>query len=253
MKRTRIIFALALAGLFATPSRAADSINARLEAGQLGNIQAGKYSAGDSVTFTLTSWNEKFLLQIDGDPETYVLSSDQASLGGRVLKYDSGAMAIHVSGWGGMTLYTDDNPAGLPAVRIGDIAPVKSAPLKLNDLKKAANDEATHLDYVCGVKLNFAINWDRLAAMPALWPTAFQAIENTGRGIERFAASRHAMMAMHRVGAVRIETGPGPALALSGRTIVVTYNTDNGVMGLASSRAIARALAVALSVPRAGE
>lgn len=253
MKKTRIIFALALAGLFATHTRAADSINARLEAGQLGNIEAGKYSAGDNVTFSLQRWNERFLLQIDGDPEIYVLSSDQASLGGRMLKYDSGTTAIHVSGWGGMTLYTDDNPSGLPATRIGDAEPLQPARVKLNDLKKAAGDEATHLDYVRGVKLRFVVDWDRLAATPALWSPAFEAIQNTGRGIERFTQNRTATMAIHRIDAIRVETGPGPALALLGRTIVVTYNADNGFMGLASSRAIARALGVALSVPRAGE
>jgi hypothetical protein len=253
MKKTRITFALALAGLFATSAHAADSINARLDAGQLGNIEAGRYSAGDSVAFSLARWNEKFLLQVSGDPEIYVLSSDRASLGGRVLKYDSGAIAIHVSGWGGMTLYTDDSPSGLPAVRISDAEPLQPARVKLNDLKKAATDEATHLDYVRGVKLSFVTDWDKLAAMPALWSPTFETIQNTARGIERFTQNRVAVMAMHRVSAVRIEMGPGPALALSGRTIVVTYNADNGFMGLASSRAIARALGVALSVPRAGE
>jgi hypothetical protein len=248
MKLTRITLALALAGLCAVPSRAADTINARLEAGQLGNIEPGKYSAGDNVTFTLQRWNEKFLLQVSGDPETYVLSADQASLGGRVLKYDSGATAIHVSGWGGMTLYTDDDPAGLPAVRISDADPPPAAPAKLNDLKKAANDEAAHLLYVRGVKLSFAADWDRLAASPSLWPFTFAAIEHTGRGIERFTQNRRAMLALHRVDGVRIVAGAGPALRLVGRTIVVTFNADNGFTGLASSRAIARQLAAAFAI-----
>jgi hypothetical protein len=253
MKRTVIIFALALAGLFAMPLRAADSLNARLEAGQLGNIEPGKYSAGDNITFTLRRWNEKFLLQLTGDPEVYVLSAGQASLGGRVLKYDSGATAMHISGWGGMTLYTDDSPSGLPAMRLSDADLPPPMTTKLNDLKKAANDEAAHLEYVRGVKLAFTADWDRLAGSPSLWPIAFAAIEHAGRGIERFTANRQAMLAIHRVGTVRIAMGPGPALAFAGRTIVITFNADNGFMGLASSRAIARQLAVALSVPRAGE
>ncbi|HSZ75651.1 MAG TPA: hypothetical protein VK779_12590, partial [Rhizomicrobium sp.] len=91
MKLRRITFALALAGLLAPAAEAQQSLGARLEAGALGNVEAGAYAAGDNVTFTLLPWNGKFLLQIAGDPETYVLTSDQGSLGGRVLKYDSGA------------------------------------------------------------------------------------------------------------------------------------------------------------------
>ncbi|HEY5237710.1 MAG TPA: hypothetical protein VIJ62_04955, partial [Rhizomicrobium sp.] len=71
---------------------------------------------------------------------------------------------------------------------------------------------------------------------------------HTGRGIERFTQNRRAMLALHRVDGVRIVAGAGPALRLVGRTIVVTFNADNGFTGLASSRAIARQLAAAFAI-----
>ncbi|HSZ75229.1 MAG TPA: DUF4908 domain-containing protein [Rhizomicrobium sp.] len=249
MKLRRITFALALAGLFAPAAEAQQSLNARLEAGALGNVEAGTYAAGDNVTFTLLPWNGKFLLQIAGDPETYVLTSDQGSLGGRVLKYDSGATAIHISGWGGMTLYTDDNPSGLPAVRTGDLPPEPQTKLKLRDVEKAADDATQHLANLRRLKLSFSADWNKLATMPGLWFGMTQAMGNAGRGIERFTGSHRAMLAMRRFDTVQVGAGAGPAVTLAGRTILITFNTDNGPAGLASSRAIAHALGSALSIP----
>ncbi len=76
-------------------------------------IEPGAYTAGD-VQFTLDRYEDKYLLRVAGDPEVYVLYVDSGSLGGRVLKFDSGAIAIRVAGWGGMTIYTDAKPTACP-------------------------------------------------------------------------------------------------------------------------------------------
>src|SRR5262252_5532341 len=116
-------------------------IGEKLYAGRVGGIEPGNYSAGDNVHFTLDPYGDKYLLRIAAQPEVFVLHTDRASFGGRVLKYDSGGTALQVSGYGALTLYTDEQPAGLPAVREGDSTPPVPSQISLPDIQNAAQDE----------------------------------------------------------------------------------------------------------------
>jgi Domain of unknown function (DUF4908) len=236
--------ALALA---AGNAPAQDSIAQRLSMDRLANIQPGTYLAGDRVKFTLDAAGDDFLLRFEGSPEVFVLYADHASLGGRVLKFDSGETAIQVAVWGGLTLYTDAQPAGLPAVRTGDSIPPAPLSLGLSDLQNAAVDEAQHLAYTRRLQLGFTADWNSLGDGPAR-SYAYDAMENAARGLDRFAASAQGRDALaHRVIAIAIApTGGRPMLQLSGHTLVVTFNPGRGFAGRASSRAIARSLPAVL-------
>ena len=65
----------------------------KLSAARVGDVEPGTYVAGDQVRFSLDPYGDKYLLRFDGDPEVFVLYTDHVSLGGRMLKYDSGATA----------------------------------------------------------------------------------------------------------------------------------------------------------------
>ncbi|HEY5347056.1 MAG TPA: DUF4908 domain-containing protein, partial [Rhizomicrobium sp.] len=95
-------------------------MSAKLSAEHMGDVDAGNYSAGDNLRFTLIGYGDKFLLRYSNSPELFVLYADHGSLGGQVLKYDSGDTLLKVSVWGGMTIYTDAAPDGLPTTRIAD-------------------------------------------------------------------------------------------------------------------------------------
>ncbi len=240
-------FVIAIAALLFTGAGTpalAQSIFEKLTLERLGEVQPGSYLAGDNVKFELLGNSDgTFLLRFDGDPETYVLYTARASLGGRVLKYDSGETALQVAGWGGMTLYTDTQPAGLPAVRTGDATPPAPPNVSLYDLQNAAGDETQHLAYTRGLTLNFTTNWVSLTVSPMMRELAMNTLENTVRGIERYSISaQNRENIAHHIDAVTIEVSGKPALRLTTRTLVVTFNPNSGYEGRASSRAIARAL-----------
>jgi hypothetical protein len=198
----------------------------------------------------LDGYGDKFLLRLTGDPEVYVLYIDRAPLGGRALKYDSGTMAVRVSGWGGLTLYTDADPGGLPAERTGDSLPPSLSPISLADMQNAAEDEAEHLAYARQLHLGFTADWAALAGDSRLRALCFDALENTVRGIERFITLGKARGAFaKKIDGVRMALGNKPVIFLSGRTLNVTFNAQHGYAGRASSRGIARGLGQLLSVP----
>lgn len=241
--------ALGLALASITPVCAQDSgPDLGLTVDRIAYIQPGAYLAGDSVPFDLADVGGHYLLRFRGAAEVFVLYVDHGSLGGRILKYDSGETALSVAGWGGMTLYTDAAPQGLPAVRTGDALPPSPPAVSVQDMQTAAGDESERLAYVRRLTLQFTTDWNGLADNPGARALAFDALENAARGIERFSASGGARDAFaRRVSTVAIAAGRKPTIALNGRTLVVTYNPGEGYEGRASSRAIARALGQVLS------
>ncbi|MBL6938393.1 MAG: DUF4908 domain-containing protein [Alphaproteobacteria bacterium] len=255
MPKSGIIFILAalFLGAAAVAGRAQESLGARLMMDRVGDIQTGSYTAGDNVRFALTRYAENYLLRLDGDPEVYVLYAGPGSLGGRTLKFDSGGTAIAISGWGGMTIYTDAQPGGLPTDRTGEALLPVLPPVPLTAVEEAARDEGNHIAYVRGIKLTFVADWPALAADAALRALTFDAIQNTARGIDRFTANARARAAIAaKMDTVQMVSGGRPTIALHGKTLVVTFVPEHGFAGRASSHGIARALGQMLSIPTPG-
>lgn len=220
----------------------------QLSIDRIAYIEPGSYLAGDTVPFSLNSAGGNYLMRLGNSPEVFVLYVDHGSLGGRILKYDSGETALKVAGWGGITLYTDAQPGGLPAVRTGDSYPPSPPAVSVQDMQSAASDESERLAYVRRLNIQFTADWNALSDNPGLRAFAYDTMENAARGIERFGAASAARDAFaKRIGSVAIATASRPTLALNGRTLVVTFNPGQGFAGRASSRAIARGLGNLLS------
>jgi len=244
MRRAFLFMAMALALAAAWPGAAsAQSMLDRLSQDELGSIEPGTYLAGDSLKFTLDQVDKHLLLRFEGVPEVFVLYSDPGIMGGRVLKYDSGETALRVTGTGGITIYTDAQPDGLPAARTGDSLPPALPQISLTDMQNAAQDETEHLAYVRDLRLTFGADWGALANDANQRALAFDTMENAARGIERFAAQAGQRQQLaHNADSVFVAAAGKPTLALKGRTLVVTFNPGENYVGRASSRAIARAL-----------
>jgi len=231
------------------PAPGTEAMAARLSADKVGDIQPGTYSAGDNLTFSLEAYGDRYLLHFADAPETFVLGMDRVALGGRELKYDTGGTALRVSVWGGMTLYTDSAPGGLPATRVGDYAPPPQAHVTATDLAQALRDETAHLAYTQKLNLKFlaAANSDRTRA------DAFDTLVNTDLAIDRLAASDPGRAALTRkLETVRLAEAQKPGVTLAGRTLTVRFVPSRGPLGRPSSHAIAAALGKYLSIPEGG-
>ncbi len=250
MPRRVTLFALIAILSCSAAAEAQDDVGTRMSLERIGDIRPGTYTADEQIKFTLNHYLDRYLLRFANDPEVFVLYADHGSLGGRVLRYNSGTTALQVSGWGAITLYTDAEPSGLPAERTGDSAMPIATQVTLAQVQAAAEDESRHLEYALHVRLSFDADWPALAGNSDMRAFAFDALQNAARGIERFAARAAARAALAaRVDSVQIATAGRPLLQLHGRIVNVTFNPEQGFAGRASSRAIARALGQILSVP----
>ncbi len=228
-----------------------EALEARLSSDRLGRIEPGTYLAGDRMSFSLDSSGANYLLSVTGNPETFVLHLDSASLGGRILKYDSGETALQSSGWGALTLYTDSEPGGLPAVRTGDFSAPAMPAVSLDEVQAVAGENAGQLGALKRLAISFDADWSALAANPQARAIALDAMENVSRGIERFCRSArgHAAFA-RRIATVTLAMAGRPTVTLEGKALIVTFNPDLGYEGRSSSRSIALALGTLLSAAK---
>jgi hypothetical protein len=223
----------------------------RLAAERMGPVQPGLYSAGDDKSFTLEPYGEgKYLLRFAQGTETFVLTMEHGSLGAKVMKYDTGATALRVSVWGGMTLYTRDAPQGLPVTYQGVAPPLTAPSLSAGELQTAFGDETSHMVYVQNIILRFSADPSVLAADAETRGRAFAALTDAAAGIERFvAASATARQTLaHRVSSVKVAEGGKPTITITGQTLLVSFVPGEGREGHASSLAIQQELAKLLAL-----
>lgn len=229
--------------LLAQPVAAQDSVLQRLSSDRLGHVDCGSYVAGDRIGFTVGAAGPDYLLRLEASPEVFVLHSDNAAMGGKVLRYDSGETALQVSGWGGITLYTDSEPVGLPAVRTGEATVPPPPDVSITELEDAAQDNTEHLAHAQRLDVEFSADWSGLAADAGARALALNAMENVARGLGRFGRSPQSRdMLARRVNLVMFAVAGRPTVTLVGKMLTVTFDPRQGYEGRASSRAIARAL-----------
>jgi hypothetical protein len=222
----------------------------RLAAERVSAIQPGLWTAGDHDSFTLEPYGaNNFLLRFTGNPETFVLTMERGSLGAKVLKYDTGATALRVSVWGGLTLYTHDAPQGLPATFQGEAPQPAPRAISAIELTTAFGDEASHMAYVQNVALKFSADASILSADPETRGRAFDAMVTAATGIERFLVATPAarQMLSRRINSLKVAEGGKPTIAISGQTLLVSFVPSQGHDGRASSLAVQQELSKLLA------
>src|SRR5579871_1684522 len=242
--RPAIVGAIFLIGTSLACAAESDrSIQARLSSDRLGHLEPGRYLAGEKAEFELSPSGSNYLLRCSASPEVFVVTADSAPMGGRVLRYDSGETALQVSGWGGVTFYTDKDPEGLPAVRTGFAPPPSLPATSSDDIQVAGEDLTAELARSRRISIVFSVDRSSASGTSLVRARALDAMENIVRGVERLGRSVRSRQALSRkISSVMLTRGSTPAVKLSGKTLLITFNPDTGYQGRASSRAIASAL-----------
>jgi hypothetical protein len=134
-------------------------------------------------------------------------------------------------------------------VRTGDSAPPVLSAVTPAEVRRAESDEGQHLAYLDRLKIAVTGDLNDLEKDTVERAELFDTMENTVRGIDRFCGYPLGRSAMVRIDTLRIViTGGRPTANVTGHTLTVTYNRNQGFAGRASSRAIARALGILLHV-----
>lgn len=204
----------------------------------------GRYMADDQLRFMIDVEDDQIRLRFIDSDEVFYLTSEPAPLGGRVLKYDTGEVALQVAGWGGLTLYTENDRGGVPAERADDESDrFEPALVAAKDVKgfalKLAQDLAVAHDFGIG----FAADWDEIAQGDGVRRLAVDAMRNAAYALRRLAGSPERDAIANRFHVVRVTAGSEAGAKIADGVLVISYAPEAGPSARPSSRAISRVLA----------
>ena len=240
----RFALGLGLALFLGTAASGADAA-ARLALSASPLPEDGLYEAGDDLQFVIDHQGGQVRMRFIGSDEVFYLASEPAPLGGRVLKYDSGEVALQVAGWGGVTLYTDQARSGVPAERADASNPVDPIPVAAADLGMFASRLAQEVAVEDDLAIGFTANWDALADDGAR-ALAVDAMRDATYAIAQLAHGTNHAALEDRLHIVKVVAGTHPAATFQGGVLTVTYAPQDGPSARPSSLVIRRALEAAL-------
>ncbi len=216
------------AGLASSTAMAADAPLLRL----------GHYSAGNGLTgFVLDRLAQPVKLRFDGSDEIVALTPAPVKAGVTELKRDDGTVILRLDDEAGVILYGDVAPRDGVAAYIDQKAmPLVIAPAT----KSAAEDKAASIarqlkqDFNVTLPIEFEATgmdaqseaWSAMADAAMVAGIAFREIVATPLGQKAVAA---------KLERVTIRSGKGPAIELSGHTLVIAIAADKPLIGRPSS------------------
>jgi hypothetical protein len=202
----------------------------------------GAYIANDKIGFSIDHQGGQVRMRFLDNDEVFYLTSEAAPMGGRVLKYDTGAVALQVTGWGGLTLYTAAAKGGLPAEFVDVPMSVDPPPVAAKDMKSFAAKLAQDLSSGNDFAIGFAADWDRIAQSDTLRALICDAMRNATYALEEIAKGSKRGVVADRLHIVRVLQGAKPGVSVQKGILAVTIAPQQGAGARPSSLAVMRAL-----------
>ncbi len=228
------LLGLALATAF--PAFAADPPPSRLPLAQTTPILPdGLYTANDQLLLYIDHSQGQVRLKFADNEEVFYLSNEPGALGGRILKYDTGEVALQVAGWGGVTLYTAEFRGGVPldlSDVTDDLTPEPVPPGVLKTLAMTLERElAARADFAIG----FAAYWDGLARSERARALAVDAMRNAAYALNLAAKGAKRSAISERLHRVRVLSAAKPGASVQSGALVIEYAAQEGAGARPSS------------------
>jgi hypothetical protein len=193
---------------------------------------------GSSFIFARPGPGSTALLKFDDDPEVWVLEPSPAPRGDIIYKNDAGEAVLRITRLGGLTLFTAQEPEGMPVSMLGDadeIAPIPFMPpnallQRLVQASARSSRAAQHL-----------ITFDAPNVTPqssALFADAFIVAADAIMRLGRRADARPFLTRLDKVSFVM---GPKPDVSVNGPLLTITVTPGKGFAGRPSSDRVVKA------------
>jgi hypothetical protein len=236
---------LVLAAASWAPVFAADPPPSRLPLAQTAPLLPdGLYTANDQLLLYIDHFQGQVRLKFADKGEVFYLTNEPGALGGRVLKYDTGDVALQVAGWGGATLYTQEFKGGVPldlSDVTDDLTPDPIPPGELRNFALMCAESLAHDDFA----ISFAADWNGLAHSDSTRTLAVDAIRNAAFALDQAAKGPKRPAISERLHLVRVMSAARPGVSMQNGALVIEYAPQDGVGARPSSLMIGRVLEAA--------
>jgi hypothetical protein len=202
----------------------------------------GLYTANDQLLVYIDHGHGQVRLKFADADEVFYLTNEPGALGSRILKYDTGELALQVAGWGGVTLYTPELKSGVP-LELADVTDdLTPEPLSAEALKKlalmCAQDLAAHND----LTIAFAADWDALSQSESARGLAADAMRNAAAALSHAAKGPKRSAIAEHLHLVRVINAAKFGASVQNGTLVIEFVPQDGEGARPSSLLIAQAL-----------
>jgi hypothetical protein len=193
--------------------------------------------AADGVTFVFDRPGS--VVRFDSTGEVVVLQLQRAPKGDVLYFDDLGQPVLRVSGLGGMTLFTPQQPKGVPVAIVAPADPIHLEVMRALELRNYMLDVSTRMSRLVRRQVGIVA--------PDIGPESANLLSDvinlTWLAYQRNAMSDRALEATRRIGVVEVVEGSSADVKVQGDTLRITIAAKKGFFGRPSSARIARALA----------
>jgi hypothetical protein len=197
----------------------------------------GRYVSERGPGFILDRSNPTPLLKFDNSEEVWVLQARPAGRGDTVYVNDAGEVVLRATRLGGLTMFTDDRPQGIPVALRGGANPIPTVvSMSPQAFVRRLRDSGQRISEAIPGFQKISFNSDDSAA-PLLAEAAMITAEAVQVAVRQ--KKNGAVLGIERL---VLRDGPKPSVTLDQGILTVTVTPGLGVAGRPSSERIARAL-----------
>jgi hypothetical protein len=199
-----------------------------------------RYFYGDGGVFVLDRSRRPVLLKFEQNAEVWVLTPSAAPRGDVIYRNDVGAQVLRATKLGGVTLFTAQNPAGLPAGLDGDADGLRTLPsVSPEGLLQRLAQASVRASRAAGRLIPF----EAPGVTPGAEPVYAEAASLTADGIVRMSHNPTGRSMMNRFRKVRLDLGRQPGVVVKDGVLLIQVNPVQGAAGRPSSERVARMVA----------
>ncbi len=195
------------------------------------------YVAGNGSRFTLDRTGNFALLRFERNAEVWALKATPGPGGDIIYKNDLGQPVLRATKFGGLTLFTPDQPGGAPAAFLSEVAPSRPQRMSPAGLLQVVEGQTVRLGRAFGhnifIKAEGASGTEYQAA---------DAINVACDTLMRMAALREGRPYAAQVRAIRVRMGKRPEIRFEDGLVDITIAPQMGVAGRPSSGRIAKTI-----------
>lgn len=177
------------------------------------------------------------LLKFDDDPEVWVLQPTPAPRGDTIYRNDVGETVLRITRLGGVTLFTEQEPEGMPAAMLGDaddLLPPPTIP------PGALLQRAIQAAFRASRAAQHPITFDAPAVTLQSTPLFSDAFTIAADAIFHLGRRPDAKAFLAKLDKVTFVAGAKPDVSVSGAVMTVTVTPAKGFAGRPSSDRIIR-------------
>lgn len=211
------------------------------------NPPVARYVAGRRLSFIFDRSIDapEALLRFDGNSEVWVLEPSPGPRGDTIYRNDVGDQVLRVTRLGGVTLYTERSPEGMPVALLGEAENIMPPPIIPPDSfaqrgAQAAYRASLAIQQALAVQRPITFSTPNLVPVP--WTPQFSDAFNVAAdAIVRLCRQHRSKAFLSKLERVQFVVGQKPDVSINGSVITITLVPAKGFAGRPSSDRIIKA------------